>query len=257
MIDSTFFLLLLTAHIIGDFYLQTDKIAQNKDNNKSYMWLHFVAYAFIFGLAFIVIGTLLSLILIGTVVLLHGIIDYIKIKLVVGRIFSKSVKDNENNSQIILFIFDQAIHILVIIIISIIYQNIVNKTEIVPWVREIFAYLNFPGSKLLRGVLLILMIYKPVNIAFIKLFNRFKPKINSEEDPSQEKGGATIGFLERLIIIIFLYAQEYSAIGFILAAKSIVRYAKITEKKEFGEYYLIGTLFSTICALVLFYLIWK
>lgn len=50
-------------------------------------------------------------------------------------------------------------------------------------------------------------------------------------------------------MLFFLSIQQYSSVGFILTAKSIARYNKISEDQAFAEYYLLGTLLSTICVL--------
>ena len=40
------------------------------------------------------------------------------------------------------------------------------------------------------------------------------------------------------------------AVGLVLTAKSIARYDRISKDKDFAEYYLMGTLLSTICAVI-------
>lgn len=60
-----------------------------------------------------------------------------------------------------------------------------------------------------------------------------------------------IGTFERIIILFFLSIQQYSSIGLVLTTKSIARYNKISEDQMFAEYYLLGTLLSTICVLLI------
>lgn len=50
-------------------------------------------------------------------------------------------------------------------------------------------------------------------------------------------------------MLIFITISQYSAIGLVLTAKSIARYDKISHEQDFAEYYLLGTLLSTICAI--------
>lgn len=64
------------------------------------------------------------------------------------------------------------------------------------------------------------------------------------------RGGRVIGVLERWIVIALLARGEIAAIGFVFTAKSIVRYHDFT-KPDFAEYYLIGTLYSVVIALML------
>ena len=51
-------------------------------------------------------------------------------------------------------------------------------------------------------------------------------------------------------MLFFLSIKQYSSVGLVLTAKSIARYNKIAEDQKFAEYYLLGTLLSTICVLV-------
>ena len=62
-----------------------------------------------------------------------------------------------------------------------------------------------------------------------------------------------IGTIER--IIIFISIGQYSAIGLVLTAKSIARYDRISKEKDFAEYYLLGTLISTVSVIVTAFLI--
>ncbi len=63
------------------------------------------------------------------------------------------------------------------------------------------------------------------------------------------RAGAVIGFLERALIISFMIMQEYSLIGFIVAAKSIARFEELKER-GFAEYFIVGTLASTLFAVL-------
>ncbi len=63
-------------------------------------------------------------------------------------------------------------------------------------------------------------------------------------------GGAIIGMLERWIAFVLVLTGQYTALAFVIAAKSIARYKKINEEEKFGEYFLIGTLTSIGIALV-------
>ena len=51
-------------------------------------------------------------------------------------------------------------------------------------------------------------------------------------------------------MVIFISIGQYSAVGLVLTAKSIARYDRISKDQAFAEYYLLGTLLSTICAVI-------
>lgn len=73
---------------------------------------------------------------------------------------------------------------------------------------------------------------------------------DSAIDEKEYNAGRVIGFLERwLMMLVILYAGNISALAFIIAAKGLAR-MKQMEDKQFAEYMLIGTLVSTLCAVV-------
>src|SRR5699024_10229724 len=80
----------------------------------------------------------------------------------------------------------------------------------------------------------------------IKLFLEF---LSGEKNPETDYIGMTIGYSARLIIIVFVVLNQYTALWLIIAAKSIPRcYGdKYDEnvKKE-SEYVLVGTMISLV-----------
>ena len=57
--------------------------------------------------------------------------------------------------------------------------------------------------------------------------------------------------MERGLILIFVVLAQYEAIGFLIAAKSILRFNETTSENEKSEYVLTGTLLSLAIALLL------
>jgi hypothetical protein len=68
-------------------------------------------------------------------------------------------------------------------------------------------------------------------------------------DEQDYNTGRVIGMLERIFIYILILAGQFTAVGFILTAKGIIRYPEL-KNKTFAEYVLIGTLLSALAALV-------
>lgn len=71
-----------------------------------------------------------------------------------------------------------------------------------------------------------------------------------------ENGGKMIGLLERSLIFIFIMVGEPAAIGFLIAAKSILRFGEIkdSENRMEAEYIIIGTFMSFLFAVLVGYL---
>jgi hypothetical protein len=55
--------------------------------------------------------------------------------------------------------------------------------------------------------------------------------------------GATIGVIERLLIVGFMLTGAEAAVGFVIAAKTVARFRQLDDR-DFAEYYLLGTLAS-------------
>ncbi len=115
--------------------------------------------------------------------------------------------------------------------------------------------LNIVGISIQSIIILIvqiLLVHKPTNILIVNIMQSYKP-VSKEDDNTKntKKAGRMIGTIERIIMLFFLLIEQYSSVGLVLTAKSIARYNKISEDKEFAEYYLLGTLLSTICVLMI------
>ena len=63
-------------------------------------------------------------------------------------------------------------------------------------------------------------------------------------------GGKWIGLLERALIFVLIMAAEFQAIGFLIAAKSILRFQYAKERSH-SETVIIGTLASFGWAIVI------
>lgn len=73
------------------------------------------------------------------------------------------------------------------------------------------------------------------------------------EDGGEDARGRVIGFFERALIFTFVVYSQFSAIGFVLAAKAFARF-KDLDNRDFAEYVLIGTLLSSSLAMAIGFL---
>ena len=72
-------LLFIIFHVVGDFYLQSDEVAKNKENLNTFMLIHSIIYSIPFVLLFIYFKINVSLLIIIT--LSHLLIDVCSVKL--------------------------------------------------------------------------------------------------------------------------------------------------------------------------------
>ena len=66
--------------------------------------------------------------------------------------------------------------------------------------------------------------------------------------PQELSRGRLIGILERALALTLVLADQYGALGLILAAKALARFRALDDR-DFAEYVLIGTLASVLFAL--------
>src|SRR5581483_5828454 len=69
-------------------------------------------------------------------------------------------------------------------------------------------------------------------------------------DTTEYNRGRLIGILERLLLVMTVALAAYAALGFIIAAKGLIRIREF-ENRDFAEYFLIGTLTSVVLAFAL------
>lgn len=245
------FLILLFVHILGDFYFQSDKLAEEKNNCINKVLKHSAIYAALCIILAVPFFNTFIIIIFFLMALSHFIIDLIKFFYI--KKITISSKLNQEKQRII-YITDQLIHLTVITVLAILFSYN-NQTIATPsFISSIFITIDMPASTAFSWVLVFLLIWKPANITIKKLIKLHKPD-NNQIGNDDIKTGSFIGLLERIIIITLLSINQYSAIGLVLTAKSIARYKRIADEQSFAEYYLLGTLLSTIIVLVSYILV--
>lgn len=101
-----------------------------------------------------------------------------------------------------------------------------------------------PKNQSLLIILAYLVVIWPMSSVVGTICGKWAESIPSED--SLPLAGAWIGILERVLILTFILADQFAAIGFLLAAKSILRFGSTAEKdhRKLTEYVLIGTMTS-------------
>lgn len=220
---------LILAHIIGDFLLQPNSWVIAKEEKKGLAW-QLYAHVFLHGLlTLLLLFDLTDWKLAVTIMFSHLIIDYTKLK------FQKE------NTKITWFIVDQIAHLAVILVLGLYW---INKE------KELFDLLLSNQFIILATATVFLT--QPTSIILGVLTKPWSDAISDEKEKSLKYAGKYIGFLERILIFVFIYTNHFESIGFLLATKSVLRFGDLKESKErkLTEYILIGTLLSFGIALL-------
>ncbi|MGN6398565.1 MAG: DUF3307 domain-containing protein [Mucilaginibacter sp.] len=142
--------------------------------------------------------------------------------------------------KFIYFAADQLMHLAVIFIIWLIINN--------QWQAIISDFNGIAGST--RFWILVLgyiVVTWPLGIIIGMATARWRNDLAATKEAKDglENAGKWIGICERVLILTFVLTNQFTAIGFLITAKSILRFGdkdKQAEKKT--EYILVGTLLS-------------
>lgn len=257
------FLLFLLNHIIFDFIFQGKSIIKKRfpkeldlNNKKSTTKkIKLTVKGNALHSMFHLLGMLIIIIFIK-VSISFKIGIFIKAILITGGHFfideTKSLiilYKSKYRNNIWLFIMDQISHLLMISLVILGFYNFI----------KIYQYNLNTTDKLLIALIVFLVVTIVTGI-FIKIFiNDLMPEkgttdtINVISDSTvsngAKNGGFIIGILERILIFISMLINYYSIIGFILTAKSIARFNKLSDQR-FAEYFIIGNLISFTSAII-------
>lgn len=218
---SLFLILQLIAHLLTDFVFQNNRLATDK-NTKGFkssflIWHGLIAILLSWLLSF-QLNFILGALLIGVS---HYIIDG-----------CKPFLNNHKSLGRYAFYIDQFLHIILFIAVSLSFFSL---TDFNPVINVIAAKQYIV---LTAGFLFIL---KPTNIFIKEMLSTFEIE-STPQSQELEKAGRLIGILERILVVIFVLIGQFGAIGFLIAAKSILRYKDTDLLKT--EYVLIGTMLS-------------
>lgn len=227
-------IVLIAAHLLGDFTLQSDRLCNMRHSDKiseriSANAIHSLIQA---TLSYIFIGIWHLLMLPCIIFTSHFIIDFLKSQY--GR------------RRLPEFIVDQAAHYIVIFLI---------------W-RFMLSDVAIQGfsSKISQTVWIVFTAYiavlTPTSI-LVKSFMEYNSWVpNNPTLKGLPNAGKWIGFLERILILTFIFTDNIEGIGFLLAAKSIFRFGELNRSKDLKvtEYVLIGTFLSFTVAILTGYL---
>lgn len=234
------YLILIILHLVGDFYLQSTKVALCKNAKKGsacgdckkckdgswinwkYLIVHSLVYIVPFFVLYLIMRIVYATIVVGILLVTHMVIDTV------------SCYFNKKNKQTVVFIVDQALHVGILYLL-------LRFAE--------FSYCFDDGHyAVLKVVFIGLMLIMPCSIMINKLFKDIYPQ-------SDEIGmfdiGSIIGIMERILTFVFACFGSFPAIAIIITVKTWARTNDLKES-EFRNKYLLGTLTSLTLALIIF-----
>lgn len=218
----------LLIHVLADFYLQNNEVAAKKDTSLAHMLQHCGIY------------TACMAILLAIGVPFSRELVWLWLFLSFSHLLIDMVKKHIPNKR---FILDQLLHLLCIGAGW--YFGGKTLTLKAFFMSTSLLYPDKPILYMLLGVLLIL---RPVGLLIASGDIWDFSKSANPPNESQKGAGRMIGYLERIVVFFLLLNNQYSAIAFVIAAKSVARFPEIKNEsdKSLAEYYLIGTFLSMV-----------
>ncbi len=219
---------LVMAHLLGDFLLQPTAWVTSKQTKKvksGALYLHVgvitvLTYLFLWDWS----QWYLTLIIGGT----HLLIDIWK---------------SYRKSTLAYFIADQAMHLTIILLSWLAFY--VTPADFSTGLTTLL------GSNRLWLLLIgYYVVIWPLGIGIGKATEKWQRAAGMNAG-GLDKAGIWIGRCERVLILTFIITGQYTALGFLMAAKSILRFTdkdEMTQKKT--EYVLVGTLMSFASAAI-------
>lgn len=217
------------AHFLSDYFFQSPDWSKEKDEKgfrTNVLYKHgiltFIFSAFMaFDFLFIVFSLLISAV--------HLVLDGLKNKFTTIGIPEKFI-----------FFIDQAVHLIIIFTVVYFYDILF----------EIHFYTCLPELRYLIYLFVFLLMLKPSNIFIREIFLFFEITLTDDQFKEEElpNAGKLIGNIERVLCLLLILSGEFAVIGFLLAAKSLLRFREAQAQK--AEYVLIGTLLSFAIAII-------
>lgn len=230
---------LIAAHLIGDFMLQSNrlcrlKLSSNISKKIMALSIHSAIQAI---LSYIFIALWSNWVILVVIFASHFVIDFVKVS-IGGR-------------KLPTLIIDQVAHYTVIALLAwFISVNDANSGY-----PGLFSF-SFSFWLICTAYIAVLT---PTSI-LIKSFIEYEQWMpNDVVLQGLPNAGKWIGYLERVLILTFIFTENVEGIGFLLAAKSVFRFGELNKSRDIKitEYVLIGTFASfTIAILVGFAAEW-
>ncbi len=217
---------LLIAHLLTDFVLQPGKWIKDRQDRhfaSSRLYLHGLITALV---ALIFIGWsywMIALIILVTHTLIDGWKSY-------------------RPQKVSYFLIDQLLHLGVIIAC---WYTLFGNMDVL---RKNWLRLDAnPHSWVLLAALV--FVTTPAGILIAQLTGQWSKKIE-DADNSLANAGKWIGIVERIIVLILVSQNQYSAIALLVTAKGIIRFNEKDRQEVKTEYLVIGTLLSIGIAII-------
>lgn len=227
---------LIGAHVLADFVLQTRAMVTYK--RRPAVFARHIAIVGLTALCLIAPASIAGWTVVVAVALAHAAIDASKLFAVPANWLA-----GHAHRPLAVFLADQAAHGLSLVLIAGLaasafdeglWPALLSPDQTVWLLSALAASAGFVVATRAGGFVMAL---------FMARFNTAEQPPAPGSDDGVPEGGAWIGWLERALIFLLILAQQFEAIGFLIAAKSVLRFQYAAIRHQ-SEIVIIGTLAS-------------
>jgi hypothetical protein len=224
----------IAAHFFADFVLQSKKLIQQKKERKAGSWFLYV-HSLIHASLIYFFSPDKSLWIIPVIIFFtHYFID-------LWKVYQKEAAA--------VFIIDQLMHIVVLVTLWVVFYENIDWPAVIA--TRILINNNF-------WVIITAYLFVIYPLAYLLGYatQRWRKDIEQNNDRSStslSEAGKWIGVCERILVLTFVINNHFEGIGFLIAAKSILRFndIKADNMRKEAEYVLIGTLMSFASSIII------
>jgi hypothetical protein len=228
---ATTFAAVLTAHLLGYLIYQAKWFA----GRQRWIWALALHAAVVTLASYLLLGTFHWQILLA-IFLTHFVLGAIQ-----ACILSDSVTP---------LLVSEFVHLAVLLSLACYFPDVANGGWWIAGMNSDLSRWYFASLSFISGIILCV----PFGGNLIaKLTGHFADELGDNNITGLKQGGQYIGWLERFLVMLLLLMNQPNGIGFLIAAKSILRFGEIKDasQRKVAEYIIIGTFLSFGWALVI------
>lgn len=288
-------IILLTSHLLADFWFQSDSMARLKNENNSVLITHVLIHTvttIVLGILYVFFNNgmndirLMQILGLTSLLVTYTIAHYFIDSLKQHSFYIKLFK-NSSYTKVYTFLLDQIIHILSILILSEIYFLITNNRFILNGLKSITNLDAFFFTLCIMVTLtsvtgyIISLLFSDLSVTdstenesnttidFSNIMTLSSVELELRDGKESKKVvhfentydgenagfGKIIGYVERIFVLLLVVSNNLEGIAILVTIKTFSRYKQL-QTKEFTERYILGTLLSFAIAFALAQLFW-
>jgi hypothetical protein len=221
----------LTAYLLGNFILRAERIVERTRP----FWPLVLRGAVVTSISYLLLGAFHWRILL-VILLTH--------------VLMAAIKALMPSDSVAFFLVDQCVHLVVLFGLACYFPDAAKNGWWITGLKPDLTRWYFASLSCTSGIILCV---PAGGVLIAKLIRPFANEVRDNDIAGLTQGGQYIGWLERILVMLLVLMDQPNGIGFLIAAKSILRFGEIKDasQRKVAEYIIIGTFLSFGWALLI------